>query len=122
MTEIEILNEKLEAYQYVESFFGLDKDDNIIFDEDKDRIFELNNIADNKSYSNFDSFVKYIDGKSKKELLDKLNKLNKFKSGNYNIVPSEEQNLIFKTISKQKCIFVDAVAGSGKTTTMLVKQ
>lgn len=106
------IQEKLKEYQYVESLFGLDDDGNIIYDVEKDQEYAMNNIADGKPYDSYASFLEWA-GKTKEELL-----LDFYKTSG-KIKPSEEQSKIIETITKNKNVYVDAVAGSGKTTTVL---
>lgn len=119
---IKILDEKIKEYKYVEKYFGIDDNDEILYDEYKDQKFALENINKKKKYTNYTSFCEWVDD-SKTELIQKhknlTNKLNKLNSVQ-KINPSDEQLNIVKNISKNNHTYVDAVAGSGKTTTVLL--
>ena len=53
---IKILDEKIKEYKYVEKYFEIDDNDEILYDEYKDQKFALENINKNKKYTNYTSF------------------------------------------------------------------
>lgn len=111
------LEEQLKEYNRLEKFFG----EKLKYSEEKDQSFVTENIKLKKKYLTYNDFMKWVGGKSKNELKnqlceidDKLNKKVKSK-----IEPSEEQKNIIECVSNNKNVVVDAVAGSGKTTTLI---
>ncbi len=118
-----LLLKKISEYEILEKYFGLTKDDEINVTDKKDAKMTINNLKEDKEYSNFSSFLEWVNNKSKKELLKELSKLEdkieKEKKHISKIIPSSEQQTIIDCVKKCKNVSVDAVAGSGKTTTVL---
>jgi len=117
------LTNKIEEYEYVEKHFDTDKSGNIKYDEEKDNEFSMNNASSEKTYIGVLSFLDWVDNKTKKELQNELAEINqkieKCKETKKKLTPSKEQSIIVEHITNNKNVVVDAVAGSGKTTTTL---
>lgn len=121
--EKNIIINKIQEYDKIEKYFGTDGKGNILYDDKKDQDLIIRNINENKSYTGYDSFVEWIDNKNKNELRNELyiieDKLDKLIQSSKVQNPSGEQKTIIDAISNGNNILVDAVAGSGKTTTVL---
>ena len=109
----------LNEFDMLEKYFGVDKDGNIIYDEERNKKLSMAHMKKSHNYIGYDGFVDLIDGKSKLDFETELNKLTTKQSQNNVIQPSEEQSLIVKNVKDGKNIVVEAVAGSGKTTTVM---
>lgn len=107
----------LSEYKILEIYFGTDSNGNIAYDEEKDKLLSMKHIKNGNSYIGYDGFMDLIENKPKQYYEQQLQGLEK--NSNNVITPSEEQLLIVKNIKKNKNIVVEAVAGSGKTTTVL---
>ena len=121
MTTMTDIQKMIKEYEYIESYFG----SNIKYSKQIDEEFIIDNIAKNKPYTGYKSFLEWVNNKTKIELQkeyyimnDKLEK-NKITDISKKIIPSDEQQSIIDCISKGIHTVVDAVAGSGKTTTMI---
>jgi hypothetical protein len=123
--EKELLQKKIKEYEQLEKHFGTSSDGSIKYSDRKDQEFALDNMSKKKEYIGYVSFIEWIDKKSKLELQKELNVINdnidKLKTNKIakSITPSEEQKSIIDCITAGKHTMVDAVAGSGKTTTMI---
>lgn len=106
-------------FDKLEKYFGADNNGDIIYDEDKDKKLVLKHMKNSYQYVGYDGFVELIDGKSKKDFERELESLINPKSKVNLIQPSEEQAMIVKNVKAGKNIVVEAVAGSGKTTTVM---
>lgn len=119
---INLLKRQINEYEKLEKYFGTDKKGNIVYDEYRDQELALDNLKNGNSYVGLFSFIEWIDSKTKEEimydldsLLNENNKETKIKTLN----PSSEQKAIIHCVSIDKNVMVDAVAGSGKTTTVM---
>lgn len=118
----ELLEKKINEYNKLEKYFGTDKSGAIIYNERLDQELALNNLEKNYPYSGFYDFLNWIDGKTKSELMTDLmnfNEKNDEEKHKKIIYPSGEQKAIINCITENKNCVVDAVAGSGKTTTVM---
>lgn len=117
-----ILEKKIDEYNYVSEFFNI-KDGKLEYDHQMDQYFAIDNVERKKEYLGYESFMEYVDNKTRKELEKELyaiqDKLLHEKEATKVINPSKEQKAIINNIANNKSIIVDAVAGSGKTTTVL---
>lgn len=111
-----ILEKKINEYNYVYKFFNIENE-KFVYDKTIDQDFILDNIKQQKEYNGYYDFIKYVDNKTKKELEQELDIIKKIISNE--IIPSKEQKAIVNNITNNKSVIVDAVAGSGKTTTVL---
>lgn len=117
----EELKYKIIQYELVIDIFGLTKDNKVQYDETKDEFFKTYlKSGDPSPFSDAITFFDYVDYKTIDELKtelsetnEKIAKLRSIKS------PSDEQYAIVNLVGKNTNIIVDAVAGSGKTTTVL---
>lgn len=125
-----LIEKKISEYIKLEKYFGTDRKGNIIYDEIRDQNLALDNLERRELYSGFNSFLEWIDGKTKAELeQDLINiHLNSDQDSDKKpeqglvqkvIYPSNEQKAIIESVSTGKNTAVDAVAGSGKTTTVM---
>jgi nucleoside-triphosphatase THEP1 len=105
-------------YDKMEKYFGTDKYGNIMYDDEKDSKLCIKHMKSGHHYIGYEGFTDWVDNQSKKECQIELNELlnPKPKKG---IQASEEQSLIVEHVKNNKNIVVEAVAGSGKTTTVL---
>jgi hypothetical protein len=117
------IQKKIKEYTILEKYFGVDKKNNIVYDEHKDGKMAIKNSEEDKEYTTYDSFVEWVDNKSKKELTKDLAQIEedieKEKKHISKVTPSDEQQSIIDCVTHGKNVSVDAVAGSGKTTTVL---
>lgn len=118
---IETIEQKIKEFKNAEKYFDVDDKGKLIYDVVKDQEYALNNLTKKKTISGYKSLIKWLDGKNKNELVKDLNKAKdkKAKEKAKSIKPSSEQTSIIESISRGKNVVVDAVAGSGKTTTVL---
>lgn len=122
-----LLERKISEYKRLETYFGTDKNGSIIYDERLDQELALNNLEKNFPFTGFYDFLNWVDGKTKRELESMLINFDDFdadKNDETNtsskiIYPSNEQKAIINCITNEKNATVDAVAGSGKTTTVM---
>lgn len=115
------LLECIDEYNYIEKYFGYDKKGNIKYNEDCDQNFASRHIDNKKEYIGLNAFLDYIDNKTKDELVKELDQLDnaKVETTPAKILPSPEQLKIVNCVTNEQNVIVDAVAGSGKTTTVL---
>lgn len=127
---LDILKSQITEYDKIEKLFGTNKDGELMYDERLDNELALMNLENNKEYVGLNSFLVWVDGKTKKELIDELNKIqHNFSTESEDnscgkekatiINPSDEQKAIINCVTEGKFVTVDAVAGSGKTTTVM---
>lgn len=109
----------IEEFNKLEKYFGIDKKGNILYDEERDQKLVLKHMKSSHQYIGYEGFVDLIDGKSKKDYERELESVINPKSKINLIQPSEEQSLIVKNVKGGKNVVVEAVAGSGKTTTVM---
>lgn len=109
----------LNEFSKLENYFGVDKKGNIIYDEEKDQKLIINHMKKTNNYIGYEGFAELLDGKSKKDYERELESIINPKVKENLIQPSEEQALIIKNVKNGKNIVVEAVAGSGKTTTVM---
>lgn len=116
------LNRKLKEYIKIEKYFGLDKFGKPKYNKNKNDMFSLDNIK-NKYYTNLESFNEWVENKSFNEIQNELyaveHKLTEQTDHDIVIQPSKEQKTIIDCVKSGNNAIVDAVAGSGKTTTVL---
>lgn len=119
----QLLEKKISEYKRLEQYFGTDKNGAIVYDERLDQELGLSNLEKNYPFTGFYDFLNWVDGKTKGELQSDL--MN-FDENNEEskiipkiIYPSGEQKAIINCITNGKNCMVDAVAGSGKTTTVM---
>ena len=123
--EEELLKLKIREYERIERIFGINKKGEILYDEYKDQELALSNLENHREYVGFNDFLTWINGKTKIELINELDKLkceleNTEDVKNEIIInPSDEQKAIINCVTEGKYVMVDAVAGSGKTTTVM---
>ena len=130
--EKQLLLEKIKQYEKIEKLFGTNKNGELLYDEYKDQELALENLEKKQEYVGFNNFLVWVDGKTKRELIDELEKIkyevdsesdsvnaNVNANGEIIINPSDEQKAIINCVSEGKFVMVDAVAGSGKTTTVM---
>ena len=122
-----LLEKKIKEYDKLEKYFGTDKKGNILYDEYKDQELAMQNLEKGEEYVGFNDFVKWIEGKSKHELVSELQNLTYQDDKQFETIketakvvyPSGEQKAIIDSVTSGKNVMVDAVAGSGKTTTVM---
>lgn len=118
----DILLKKIDEYESLENYFGIDKHGDILFDEEKD-LQLLNEHVDSENtyeYTGYDDFMDWVNYKNKKELKQELSEIKDMLDNKDKIIgPSDEQKKIVEKVTAKKNVIVDAVAGSGKTTTVL---
>lgn len=131
LTKKKLLERQIQEYDKIERLFGTNKKGELLYDEYKDQELALQNLQSCQEYVGFNNFLVWIDGKSKQELKDELMALQYIEDDgdddNNSIVkkkemlinPSDEQKAIINCVTEGKCVMVDAVAGSGKTTTVM---
>jgi hypothetical protein len=112
---------KITQYELLIDIFGLTKDNKVQYDETKNEFYKSYlQSAEPSPFSDAITFFEYVDYKTIDELKTELNETNKrieqLKSAKS---PSDEQYAIVNLVGKNTNIIVDAVAGSGKTTTVL---
>jgi len=114
---------KISEYDRAEKYFGIDKKGVPIYDNIKDQTYALDNLTKKRDFSGYKSFMEWIDNKTKHDLKKELyaidDKIEKLRNVSKAIEPSEEQKSIIDCVSAGKNTLVDAVAGSGKTTTVM---
>ena len=124
------LEKKIKEYDKIERVFGTNKKGELLYDEFNDQKLALENLESGQEYVGFNDFLVWVNGKTKQELKDEFNALNYMEEENDNnnsantindiiINPSDEQKAIINCITEGKNVMVDAVAGSGKTTTVM---
>lgn len=117
---IKILKRQIKEYEYMEKVFGVDKKGKLQYDEEKNHVLAIESMENKrKNYIDHKSFLKWVNKKTKSELQDELKELGKQDEKKKVISPSDEQLAIIDSVSKGKNVMVDAVAGSGKTTTVM---
>lgn len=114
----QLLEKKISEYTKLEKIFGTDKHGNIIYDEVIDQELAMQNLENNDPYTGFNDFFEWIQRKTKEELKNELINFNE-KPLPKMIYPSKEQKAIIDCVTSKKNCMVDAVAGSGKTTTVM---
>ena len=117
-----ILKKQINEYERMEEIFGIDKKGRLIYDEEKNQVLAIESVENMRQhYGDYKSFLKWVGNKSKKELQDELVKVNDNveKESKKVISPSDEQLAIIDCVTEGKNVMVDAVAGSGKTTTVM---
>lgn len=122
-----LLEAQIREYEIIEKIFGTNKNGEILYDEYKDQLLALQNVEHQQEYVGFNNFLVWIDGKTKNELKDELEtfkyidetEIEQKKEKEKMIAPSDEQKAIINCVSEGKFVMVDAVAGSGKTTTVM---
>lgn len=106
-------------FDKLEKYFGADDEGNINYDELKDQKLIIRHMKNSHQYVGYEGFAELIDGKSKLDFEKELELLINPKVKQKLIQPSEEQALIVKHVVKGDNVVVEAVAGSGKTTTVM---
>lgn len=128
-----LLEKKIKEYNKIEKLFGTNKKGELLYDEYKDQELALENLELKQEYVGFNDFLLWVEGKTKIELEDELlaimyddnsdnsNGSNNSENKEKDIIinPSDEQKAIINCTSEGKYVMVDAVAGSGKTTTVM---
>lgn len=121
-----LLKNQINEYEKIERLFGTNKKGELLYDEFKDQQLALDNLKELQEYVGFNDFLVWVGGKTKQELIDELNILKYTKDDDdslekkeIKITPSDEQKAIINCITEGKSVMVDAVAGSGKTTTVM---
>lgn len=122
-----ILESQIKEYDKIEKLFGTNKKGELLYDEYKDQQLALQNLESGQEYVGFNNFLTWVDGKTKQELKDELTSLEYIeddepdtkKEKEILINPSDEQKAIINCVTEGKYVMVDAVAGSGKTTTVM---
>jgi hypothetical protein len=109
----------LGEFDKLEKYFGADEEGNIIYDENKDEKLVIKHMKSSHQYIGYEGFAELIDGKSKKDFEKELDSIINPKVKPNLIQPSDEQALIVKHVVKGDNVVVEAVAGSGKTTTVM---
>jgi nucleoside-triphosphatase THEP1 len=113
----ELLEKKISEYVKLEKIFKTDKKLNLIYNEKLDQDLAIKNLENNDPYIGFYEFIHWIEGKTKEQLKNDLVNFNK--PNDKKIKPSKEQKAIVECMKNKQNCKVDAVAGSGKTTTIL---
>lgn len=125
---IKILKEYVKIYKSLEKYFGTDNNGDIVYNKDLDNKMAIENIESKSPYTNYKSFLKLVNGKSRRDIEKNIEKLNnelnimekpKIDKVDKILKPSSEQKSIIESIKQNTNILVDAVAGSGKTTTVM---
>jgi hypothetical protein len=133
MSNRALLQKKIDEYEIVEKYFKTDSKGEIIYDEKRNQEMTMKNFEANKEYMGYQDFMSWVGNKTKKQLLQELicpddtisinsgNTSNFMDDNDAEIVinPSDEQKAIINCVSEGKNVMVDAVAGSGKTTTVM---
>lgn len=113
------LNWIIGEFGKLEKYFGKDDEGNIDYDEEKDKLLIMKHLKTSNPYIGYEGFADLIDGNSKKDFERELETLINPKKKEKVIQPSEEQRAIVKAVEAGQSVVVEAVAGSGKTTTVM---
>jgi len=115
-----ILKKKIREYERMEKIFNTDKKGKLQYDEEKNHLLAIESMENKrKNYIDYKSFLKWVNQKTKSDLQNELKELDKYDEKKKVITPSDEQLAIIDCVTEGKNVMVDAVAGSGKTTTVM---